>query len=123
MVSTDHPFLMLDCIRETQLAQGGQLNAIETRMDRMIVIMQKKRRRQSPWLAIWNGLFRPGEQGGLKWLITVMVLAYLWRGGDIGSAIGFLNSPWKITPADARAAPTKTPAITLGNRISKMMVS
>lgn len=90
MVSTDRPFLLLDRMRETQLAQSGQLTAIEQRMDRMIVIMQKKRRRESPWLAIWNGLFRPGEQGGLKWLITVLVIAYLWNGGDMGSAIGFL---------------------------------
>ena len=28
-----------------------------------------------------------------------------------------------MTPAEARAAPTKTPAITLGSRISKIMVS
>lgn len=97
MVSTDHSTVMLDRIRETQLAQNGQLAAIcgqmdviEQRMDRMIVILQKKRKVSSPWLAIWNGLFKPGEQGGLKWLITVLVLAYLWRGGDIGSAIGFL---------------------------------
>ena len=85
-----HVATALDRIRETQLQQGAELRAMARTLDQLARVLKRNPPPPppvTPWSAIWNGLFRPGAQGGLKWLGAIGVIIYLLRGGDLESAL------------------------------------
>lgn len=86
---TDHNLLILDRVLEMQRRHDSRLAGIDRRLDRLVILLSTQPRRKS-WSAILTAFFSVGANPPLKLFAGGLVLFYVLRGGDAGSAIGFL---------------------------------
>ncbi len=80
---TLHLLARLDTIRETQLRQVQLLESI-------LEAIAKLRGGSSP-PKTWPGFSKSIVAGGAQWVGGILALAYLARGGDVGTAMAFLQ--------------------------------
>lgn len=80
---TLHLLGRLDAIRETQLLQGQLI-------EEMAEAVRALKRPSTPDRES-RGAWMPIVLGAGQWAGAVLALAYLWKGGDIGTAMAFLQ--------------------------------
>lgn len=89
MGPTDHSQLILDHVLEMQRRHDSRLAGVERRLDRLVILLSTQPARKS-WSGILTAFFSVGANPPLKLFAGAMVVLYVLRGGDAGSAVGFL---------------------------------
>ena len=86
---TDHSQLILNHVLAMQRRHDARLAGVERRIDRLVILLSTQPARRS-WSGILTAFFNLAANPPLKLFAGGLVLVYLFRGGDAGSAIGFL---------------------------------